>query len=812
MTVRRRTFRATAAVVALAAATATFSAYGVAAADDGGSAGKASAAGDAPAIDRRDPADAKTHVDHDLEGPFSKQQAEQRKAALEQVVAGDAKVRKRGGSNVVKLDDKKYVELGREKTDKIFTILVEFGNKVDNTTMHDPDGPDGPQQPIKKYGGEPGPAHNKIAKPDRAKDNSTAWQADYNRKHFQDLYFGEGKDSNGKPKHSLKTYYEKTSSGRYSVDGTVSDWVKVDYNEARYGSNYCGDTNCANVWDAVRDGTKAWVKDQKAKGRTNAQIKADLAKYDLWDRYDFDGDGDFNEPDGYIDHFQIVHAGEDESAGGGAEGENALWAHRWYAYGNDAGRTGPAQNKSGGTQIGDSGIWVGDYTMQPENGGLGVFAHEYGHDLGLPDLYDTTGRAENSVGFWSLMSAGSWLGTGKNAIGDLPGDMTAWDKFQLGWLDYAKAKAATTSEHKLGVAEYNTRHRQALLVELPKKPVTTTIVKPAEGAKQWWSDQGDDLKNTLTRSVDLTGRTKAELSLKGWWDIEANYDYLYTEVSTDGGANWTPVDGTADGRRITRDAGDKPALTGVSQKYQKLVFPLDAYAGKKIDLRFRYATDGGTAGKGFAADALTVTADGAKLFEDGAEGDDNGWRAKGFSRIGESFTKNYEQYYLAENRQYVSYDKTLKVGPYNFGFAASRPDWVEHYPYQTGLLIWQWDTSQKDNNVSQHPGKGLILPVDAHAKPMKWKDGTLLRNKIQPFDAPFSKYRTDAFTLHNADVALKIKSKKGVSVFDDRKGTYWYAENPTGSVKVTDTNTRIKILKQPKDGSTITVQVGRSSK
>ncbi|KUF17150.1 MULTISPECIES: immune inhibitor A domain-containing protein [Streptomyces] len=812
MTVKRRTYRAAAAAVALAAATATFSAYGVAAADDGGSAAKASASDKAPAIDRRDPADAKTHVDHDLEGPFSKQQAQQRKAALEQVVAGDAKVTKRGGSNVVKLDDKKYVELGREKTDKIFTILVEFGNKVDDTTMYDPDGPDGPQQPVKKYGGKPGPAHNKIAKPDRAKDNSTAWQADYNQKHFKDLYFGKGKDANGKPKHSLKTYYEKTSSGRYSVDGEVSDWVKVDYNEARYGSNYCGDSNCANVWDAVRDGTNAWVKDQKAKGRTDAQIKADLAKYDLWDRYDFDGDGDFNEPDGYIDHFQIVHAGEDESAGGGAEGENALWAHRWYAYGNDAGKTGPADNKSGGTQIGDSGIWVGDYTMQPENGGLGVFAHEYGHDLGLPDLYDTTGKAENSVGFWSLMSAGSWLGTAKNAIGDLPGDMTAWDKFQLGWLDYAKAKAATTSEHKLGVSEYNTRHRQALLVELPKKAVTTTIVKPAEGSKQWWSDQGDDLKNTLTRSVDLTGKSKAELSLQGWWDIEANYDYLYTEVSTDGGANWTPVDGKADGKQITRDAGDKPALTGASTKYQKLVYPLDAYAGKKIDLRFRYATDGGTAGKGFAADGLTVTADGAKLFEDGAEGDDNGWKAKGFSRIGESFTKKYDQYYLAENRQYVSYDETLKKGPYNFGFSASRPDWVEHYPYQTGLMIWQWDTSQKDNNVSQHPGKGLILPVDAHAKPMKWKDGTLLRNKIQPFDAPFSKYATDAFTLHNADVPLKIKSKKGVSVFDDRKGTYWYAENPTGSVKVTDTNTRIKIVKQPKDGSTITVEVGRSSK
>ena len=30
-----------------------------------------------------------------------------------------------------------------------------------------------------------------------------------------------------------------------------------------------------------------------------------LPHLDLWDRYDYDGDGNFNEPDGYIDHFQL---------------------------------------------------------------------------------------------------------------------------------------------------------------------------------------------------------------------------------------------------------------------------------------------------------------------------------------------------------------------------------------------------------------------------------------------------------------------------------------------------------------------------
>ncbi|KAB1986816.1 immune inhibitor A domain-containing protein [Streptomyces triticiradicis] len=784
MTNRPWTFRAAAVGVALAAATATFSTYAVAQADS---------AAASPVVDRHDPQPVKNTVDHDLDGPLSKTQDAQRQEALNQVISGDAKVQDRHGSQVVRLKskkgDSKYVELGREKTDKIFTILVEFGDKTDP-----------------KFGGTAGPAHNQIAAPDRKKDNSTAWQADYNQKHFQDLYFGTGKNTE-----SMKKFYEAQSSGRYSVAGEVADWVKVPYNEARYGNNACGSKNCPSVWNVVSDGVTAWVAQQKAAGRTDAAIKADLAQFDQWDRYDYDGDGNFNEPDGYIDHFQIVHAGEDESAGGGVQGEDAIWAHRWYAFGTDAGATGPAGNKLGGTQIGDSGIWVGDYTIQPENGGLGVFAHEYGHDLGLPDHYDTAG-GDNSTGFWTLMSSGSWLGTGKQSIGDLPGDFNAWDKLQLGWLNYDTAKAGKQSTHKLGVAEYNTWNKQALVVDLPNKDVTTTVVTPAQGSSQWWSGSANDLKNTLTRSVDLTGKSSAKLTLDGWYDIEANYDYLYTEVSTDGGANWTALDGTVDGAAIPRDGSDKPALTGTVDAYKKLVYPLDAYAGKKIDLRFRYVSDGGVALKGFAADEITVTADGAALFSDNAETADPAWTANGFSRIGATFTKSYAQYYLAENRQYVSYDKTLKVGPYNFGFLNTRPDWVEHYPYQTGLLIWKWDTSQVDNNTSEHPGVGLALPVDSHPKALWWDNGTLMRNRIQAYDSPFSLYRTGGITLHSADVATKIPSSKGVSVFNDHTSDYYDNRNPTGGVKITDTNTKIEIVKQAKDGSTISLKVGPAVK
>ncbi|MEU5388563.1 immune inhibitor A domain-containing protein [Kitasatospora cineracea] len=725
-----------------------------------------------------DPADAAQNdsVPRELQSPLAdKQQAEQT-AAVEQLVNGTAKVEQHGNGSSIKLGRDKYVELSRERTDKIFTILVDFGDQVDTTTKT----ADGKV----KYGGTPGPARNQIAAPDRKNDNSTAWQADYNQAHYQDIYFA-------KDKPSLKTYYERQSSGRYSVDGLVTDWVRVPWNEARYGSDYCGQHVCANAQDLIRDGINAWVADQKAKGQTDAQIRETLSSYDQWDRYDYNGNGNFNEPDGYLDHFQIVHAGEDQSAGGGVQGTDALWAHRSYAYANQAGKTGPDNNKLGGTPIGDTGLWVGDYTMQPENGGLGVFAHEYGHDLGLPDLYDTTGQGiDNSVGFWSLMSSGSWLGEGKNEIGDMPNDLDVWSKLKLGWLNYDTAKAGQTSLSLLGPVEYNTKRKQGLVVNLPPKTVTTEINTPFEGGNEWWSGSADNLNVTLTRTVDLTGKTSAKLTAKAWIDLEQDYDFAYAEVSTDGGKNWSSLAGTLNGAAIADNA-----LTGSTNGWADLAFPLDAYAGKSVQVRFHNTTDPGVHNKGIALDNISVTADGAALFTDGAENGDNGWTAAGFSRISGKFSKDYDQHYLVENRQYVSFDTTLKTGPYNFGSAA-RPDWVEHYANQNGILIWLWDSSQSDNNVFNHPGQGLILPVDAHPAPLKWNDGTLMRPRFQSYDATFGSDRTDGLQLHKADALTKIPSSRGVTVFNDHTTKYWFPENQYSSVQVPDTRTQIEVLWQ----------------
>jgi immune inhibitor A len=164
-----------------------------------------------------------------------------------------------------------------------------------------------------------------------------------------------------------------------------------------------------------------------------------------------------------------------------------------------------------------------------------------------------------------------------------------------------------------------------------------------------------------------------------------------------------------------------------------------------------------------------------------------------------------------ENRQYAGFGRTLEAGPYHFGFAAPLERRVEHYAYRPGMLVWQWDTSQRDNNVSDHPGEGLLLPVDAHPEPMRWADGTPMPNQVAPYDAAFGPWPVPGFTLHKAGEPTRIPPRRGNRVFDDRTGVYWFDESPYASVRTVDTNTRIDVVAQSPSGSWMTVRVGPSA-
>ena len=611
--------------------------------------------------------------------------------AVRQLVTGKAKTTTIKGNRVIKLEsqngaDAKYVNYPVEREESIFTVLVEFGDQINASTK-----------------GTAGPLHNAIAAPDRTwdgnatDDNSTYWTSDFDRAHYQDLMFGEGE--------SFKDFYLKQSNGRFVAKGDVSDWVKVPFNEARYGSN--GFAQTSTYWPFVRDTAKAWYDAQVAAGKTPEEIKAYLAQFDKVDRYDFDGDGNFTEPDGYIDHFQAIHAGEGEEAGGGAQGADAIWSHRWYAFDGYTDR-GPESNKNGGVPIGDTGIWIGDYTTEPENGGLGVFAHEFGHDLGLPDLYDTAG-GDNGTAFWTLMSGGSWLNHGTDSIGTTPGYMGPWEKLQLGWLDHTVVPFGQDMDVQLNRADLgSSTGGQAAVIPLPERTVVTKHNTPHSGAGEWWSGFGNDISATLTRDLDLSGASAASVSFDVSGDIEVGYDTLRGEVSTDG-TNWTTVGGPVDGRA---DGDDTSTLD-----WTRLTWDLSGFGGQSVQFRFRFDTDGGVGSQAFLDD-VAVTLDGTTTTDD-VENGAGAWTADGgFEIINGTTSRQVQDMYFAENRTYGGYDATLKTGPYNFGWASTKPDWVERFPYQNGMLVWFANGEFDDNNTSAHPGRGQVLPVDARPAPV----------------------------------------------------------------------------------------------
>nr|BFF19817.1 hypothetical protein GCM10025730_33380 [Promicromonospora thailandica] len=375
---------------------------------------------------------------------LAEKQNEKRQRAVNMVATGEAKVETRGKgkhkSKVVKISPREYVEYGVEETAQLFSILVDFGDEVDERY------PDA----------SAGPVHNQIPEPPRS-DNSTYWEPDFSREHFQEMFFTGLEDQDGE---SFAGIYDEMSSGRFDLQGDVSDWVTVPYNTASYGTTESGE----DMTRFIQDTANAWYEQQVAAGKTAEEIDAYLQSFDVWDRYDMDGDGITAEPDGYIDHFQAIHAGEGEEAGAP---EEAIWSHRWAVNQGGLGSDGPADfEKLGGIKIGDSDIWIRDYTTEPENGGLGVFAHEFGHDLGLPDYYDTAG-GENGTGFWNLMSSGSWMGHGTGTIGTTPNHMGATEKLFLGWLDYEAVAPGERDRIKLGPSFHATTRAQAAIVDLP---------------------------------------------------------------------------------------------------------------------------------------------------------------------------------------------------------------------------------------------------------------------------------------------------------------------------------------------------------
>ena len=181
----------------------------------------------------------------------------------------------------------------------------------------------------------------------------------------------------------------------------------------------------------------------------------------------------------------------------------------------------------------------------------------------------------------------------------------------------------------------------ARYIELPRGSMSVTFnggvrtrllpTDPHSAAALWWSDRADGMDSRLTRTVDLAKATKPTLSFWTWYEIEKDYDYAYVAASTDNGQHWTTLPSAATTKDDPNGANLGNGYTGTSggdkAAWVKQEVDLSAYAGKQVQLRFEYVTDGALSLHGFAIDDIEIPG----VFTDDAEAD-NGWQADGFVR------------------------------------------------------------------------------------------------------------------------------------------------------------------------------------
>jgi immune inhibitor A len=146
---------------------------------------------------------------------------------------------------------------------------------------------------------------------------------------------------------------------------------------------------------------------------------------------------------GWVRNLFVVHAGSGAEWSGG---DSLIWSHAWSVAADDGfGTTPPA--------LYVDGVRIGDYSMEPEAGGdttgegggtpvepllptVGVYAHEFGHVLGLPDEYDY-GYESTGTGRFSLMAGGSWNRVPNvypDCAANSPARPSAWALAQLGFV------------------------------------------------------------------------------------------------------------------------------------------------------------------------------------------------------------------------------------------------------------------------------------------------------------------------------------------------------------------------------------------
>src|SRR5262245_52296152 len=272
----------------------------------------------------------------------------------------------------------------------------------------------------------------------------------------------------GRP-YTYRTYYEQLSHNLFSVQGQTVGWVTLSKPEIQYTGDPANDGCSGNPFGGSNatscNGLFSGAAQTKMLSGINEAITAvDTGTFD-WSQFDSDNDG-------FVDFVVLLHSETDGACGPGGTANNHLWSHRSSLNPTHVTHT-PWAGHAG------QFLRIRDYVLQSGVGGtngcatptaimpVGTIAHETGHALGLPDLYDVTGPSEG-IGQWGLMSSGNYTSPLS------PARMEAWSLQQLGWITITQittngtytVPAVTPANHTaylIRVANPNTRGEYYLI-------------------------------------------------------------------------------------------------------------------------------------------------------------------------------------------------------------------------------------------------------------------------------------------------------------------------------------------------------------
>src|SRR5262245_36409517 len=310
---------------------------------------------------------------------------------------------------------------------------------------------------------------------------------------LSDRLFGESRGDTM----TYSSYWREVSGGLLEVTGTLTSWITLSKSASYY---------------LPRD-KFGWGQFGRTPDLRREALRAADAAIDFTQ---FDNDGEDGVPntaddDGFVDFVAFVYAlpcPSDEKAG-------AIWPHR------------AAMPPYATSDLNHAGVPVriADYVIlpavDPQTCGpmhIGVLAHETGHALGLPDLYDYDGSSQG-IGAWGLM------GTGSHNARYSPAHLSAWEKEQLGWVSVKWLSNSSTMsfepvEQQRVVYRYDLPHRadEYLLFEnrqrtgsdrfLPGHGLLAWHIDPERGELGAWN--GDE-RRAAVALLDADGRSDLKL-------------------------------------------------------------------------------------------------------------------------------------------------------------------------------------------------------------------------------------------------------------------------------------------------------------